>query len=172
MTHDDIRARTLLDGRPVVRDGVRLDLVPSLAEEIVARASNLGLRSAPSLNQGGWRSDSLLGWTTPATRALLTTLHDLTHASDLEAWAMMNWRGSKHPRHVHRGALMAGIYYVCPGGASTPPTIFEVAGRGEVHVEPLAGRMVLFPADLYHRVPVYHGDEPRVTVAFDVRAQR
>lgn len=170
MTYDDARARILPGRRPIVHDGVCLDLLDSLAQEIDARARELGERSAPSLNRGGWRSDSLLRWTSPATRTLIGTLRELTHALDLEAWAMVNRRGSSHPRHVHRGALIAGVYYVRPGGSGTPPTIFEVQGGPEIHVEPLAGRLVLFPSDLYHSVPAYHGDEPRVTVAFDVRA--
>ncbi len=90
---------------------------------------------------------------------------------------MVNWHGSRHPRHVHQGAVLAGVYYVRTGDPGTPPTIFEPDGqRGpggpEIHVEPLAGRLVVFPANLYHRVPTYHGDEPRVTIAFDVIARR
>lgn len=169
MTYDDVRTRITPGRGPVVRDGLCLDLLDSLALEIEARAHDLGERSAPSLNRGGWRSDSLLHWTGPATKTLIGTLRELTRAIDLEAWAMVNRRGSSHPRHVHRGALMAGVYYVRPGGPSTPPTIFEVQGGPEIHVEPLAGRLVLFSSDLYHRVPAYHGDDPRVTVAFDVR---
>lgn len=156
--------------RPVVRDGVRIDLLDRIADEIEARARSLGPRSAPSLNQGGWRSDSLLDWDAPATRDLLRTLRQITGATDLDAWAMINRRGSQHPRHIHRGAVIAGVYYVRAGGAGSPPTIFEPGGAPEIHVEPLAGRLVVFPSDLYHRVPVYAGEEPRVTIAFDVRA--
>ncbi len=80
---------------------------------------------------------------------------------------MVNRRGSQHPRHNHRGAIVSGVYYVRAGDALAPPTIFEIAGEQELHVEPLAGRLALFPASLYHRVPKYAGDEPRITIAFD-----
>jgi len=161
------RSRVVVERRPIVRDCVRLDLIDPLIDEIVERVDRG--RSAPSLNEGGWRSDSLRGWTGPAVRALLCTLEEMTSATELEAWAMVNWRGSRHPRHIHRGAILAGVYYVRAGDDRTPPTIFEPPHGPEIHVEPLAGRLVVFPGDLYHRVPAYHGDEPRITVAFDVR---
>lgn len=154
---------------PTIHDGLRLDLIEPIDREIALRAGELGMRSAPSLNQNGWRSDSLLTWTTPAVCALLATLCEITSAGTLEAWAMVNWHGSHHPRHIHRGSLISGIYYVRSGGEKTPPTIFEAQPGPEIHVEPVAGRLVLFPSDLYHRVPPYHGKEPRVTVAFDVK---
>jgi len=83
---------------------------------------------------------------------------------------MVNWHGSQHPRHLHRGAVTSGIYYIRTGDAQSPPTIFEPENEPEIRIHPAVGRLVLFPGDLYHRVPAYHGYEPRVTVAFDVRA--
>jgi hypothetical protein len=151
---------------PVVYDGIRLDLVDELAEEISRHA---GARSAPSLNEGGWKSGNLANWTSSAVRDLISTLQEATSAIELEAWAMINRHGSRHPRHVHRGAIFAGVYYVSPGGEASPPTIFEMPDGSEFIAEPIAGRLVIFPGDLYHRVPLYIGDEPRITVAFDVK---
>jgi hypothetical protein len=155
--------------RPVVYDGVRPDLTPRIRHEILDHMTTSGPRSAPSLNEGGWRSDDLRSWGGPATRELLDEIRGTCEASLHTAWAMVNWRGSRHPRHIHRGAVLAGVYYVHPGGPETPPTVFELPGEPDLHIEPASARLVVFPADLYHSVPVYPGDEPRITIAFDVR---
>ena len=151
---------------PVVYDGIRLDLVDDLAAEISRHA---GIRSAPSLNEGGWKSGNLTDWTNSAVRDLISTLREVTSAVELEAWAMINRHGSRHPRHIHRGAIFAGVYYVSPGGEASPSTIFEMPDGSEFIAKPVAGRLVVFPGDLYHRVPLYVGDEPRITIAFDVK---
>jgi hypothetical protein len=42
------------------------------------------------------------------------------------------------------------------------------------YVQPQSGRLVLFPSYLWHGTTPIHGDEPRMTIAFDAvpRADR
>ncbi len=85
----------------------------------------------------------------------------------LSGWAMVNRSGAHHPRHVHHGATVVGVYYVDPGDADAP-TIFEAADR-EVAVAAAPGRLALFAGSTWHRVAAYAGEQPRITIAFDVR---
>ena len=46
---------------------------------------------------------------------------------------------------------------------------FEVPGaKPEKFVQPAAGKLVLFPSYMWHGTIPIHGDEPRMTIAFDV----
>lgn len=162
--------RAMLGGRPVVHDDVRDDCVPGALLAILARARS-GRRSAPSLSIGAWKSDeSLFGWEEPCITELYRALsRDFLGGALLTGWAMVNVDGSHHPRHRHDGAVVSGVFYVQPGGEPRSPTIFELPGGAEMVVEPRFARLVLFPSELWHRVPPCGVDPPRVTIAFDVR---
>jgi hypothetical protein len=46
---------------------------------------------------------------------------------------------------------------------------FHVPGATpEKFVQPAAGTLVLFPSYMWHGTTPIHGDEPRMTIAFDV----
>jgi len=161
---------------PIVGDGFRLDLVDEIRDAILAREART--RSAPTLNRGGWRSGEIFALADRPIRELAGSLRAVTEIDEalrpagsarpgMLGWAMINRRGSHHPRHIHQGASLTGVYYVDAGDAETP-TIFETTA-GEVSITPVPGRIVLFSGDLWHRVPVYAGDAPRITIAFDVR---
>jgi hypothetical protein len=170
MTAVEVRAQ--LSGGPLVVDDFWIDEAGALRDAIVAQESRHA--SAPTLNRGGWRSAEIV--------ALLDAIRDRVDADGVSGWAMVNRGGSSHPRHWHDGSILSGIYYVDPGEEVSSPTIFELGVRGargarlprgtkvsELEVTPVAGRLVLFPGDLWHRVPPYAGGAPRITVAFDVR---
>jgi len=158
-------------------DDVRRDLLPMLEREILARIE-AQRGSFPSLNQGGWKSsEGAFEWeSAPAMRALRATICDHLGGAGIgslahnrpNAWAMVNRAGSFHPTHRHQTAIRAGVYYVSPGNPPTP-TIFELATGEDLPVEAKPGRLVIFPGNLWHRVPVYSGDAPRITIAFDLR---
>lgn len=165
---------TVMDGlglvvhdRPILCDDFLPEVVTPIRAEILGRMEQLRARSAPSLNEGGWRSDALRGWAGPAATQLLAGLGTVTRARRIDAWAMVNWGGSHHPRHLHQGAQWAGVYVVDAGDPPTP-TIFELPDGVELPILPAAARLIVFPAGLYHRVPPYPGQSPRITVAFDV----
>lgn len=108
----------------------------------------------------------------------------------IEAWGNVNVRGARNVSHTHgtpsRPALWSGIYYVQPGQSSDDDdvggqTVFEDRVgmprevvrtedpfSKEITVEPKPGLMVLFPSTLRHRVEPYHGDELRITIAFNL----
>lgn len=154
---------------PLVLDGVRPDLCEPLMHVIFERMK-LERRSTPSLNIGGWKSsETLFTWRDPAVSELNETIAEIIGAWPTIGWAMVNQRGSQHPRHQHMNARLVGVWYVTAGSEDAiTPTTFETKG-GAVEVEPHPGRLVLSPGAMWHRVDRYDGDEPRVSVAFDLR---
>jgi hypothetical protein len=156
--------------KPVVFDAIRSDLCPALASLILDRMRRDGGRRTASLNVGGWKSgEDFFTWTDSAVQELRRTIVDMIGARSPVAWAMVNRAGSHHPRHQHRVASVTGVYYVTIGDvAATTPTIFEYED-GEVAINPSPGRLALFRGETWHRVPVYSGDLPRITIAFDIR---
>lgn len=163
-----------LGNSPLVADGVRLDLVSRLTIDLLARV-RASKESVASLNVGGWKStQDLQTWPDESTRALIATIRNLhIDGCRVVAWAMVNRSGSYHPRHNHASACVSGVYYVDPGdSANASGTIFELdnglPGRSVVEIAPVRGRLALFPGRMWHSVPPYLGDKPRVTIAFDV----
>ncbi len=157
---------------PIVIDGaIREDVVSELRDEILRRRSR-SPGSHPSLNVGGWRSgEELFSWPALAVRDLEAVIRSrIGGASYLVGWAVVNAGGSYHPRHRHAMGTVSGVCYIDPGNPAVP-TIFESSsGLGEeIHVVPAIGRIVLFASDTWHRVPVYNGADPRITIAFDAR---
>ena len=164
--------------RPVVIDHFRVDLLDPLREAAIARYKTR--RSTPTLNVGGWRSDDLAFWGEACATALIEAIYSRVAFGEIVTWAMVNRLGSHHPRHRHDGAIVSGIYYLDPGEDPSSPTVFELGARGrdgakpkrgapEMAVDATAGRLVLFPGDMWHGTRPYAGDRPRITVTFDVR---
>jgi hypothetical protein len=160
--------------QPLVYDAVGTELCTSLEQIILGRMQNRG-RKTGSLNVGGWKSgEDFFTWPDAAVQAFRQVIVEMVGARrSLVAWAMVNRSGSHHPRHQHRIALLSGVYYVAPGNVRTP-TVFECPCDGrpmqsELEVDPHPGRLVICRGETWHRVPVYAGDLPRITIAFDVR---
>ena len=170
------RIRSLCAGAPVVFDDVHPALCPALRATILARSrawadGTTTSPSYPSLNIGGWKSsEDFFAWRYPAVRELRDVLRrEYLRGGDPIGWTMINRAGSHHPRHHHGNSVLSGVYYVDPGDPASAPTVFEATDGREVRVEPAAGRLALFPSDLWHHVPAYAGTSPRITIAFDVR---
>lgn len=166
--------------QPAVFDGVRPELCSALEQIILGRMQNDRGRRVGSLNVGGWKSsEDFFAWRDAPVQELLRTIVEIVGApKPLVGWAMVNRAGSQHPRHQHRVAILSGVYYVTPGSSKAiTPTIFECpcdgrARPGEHHelaVDPYPGRLVICRGETWHRVPIYAGDLPRITIAFDVR---
>jgi hypothetical protein len=155
----------------LIVDDVLAELAPTL-REIVLGAAARRVPSAGSANVGGWKSGvDLFTWKHDAIRELAADLKARARLAVgapvmfLRSWAMVNRSGSRHEWHRH-GMVLSGVYYVTCGD---PPvaTQFQTTKGEIVDVAPRVGRLALF-GDLLHRVPVYEGTEPRITIAFDV----
>ncbi len=95
-------------------------------------------------------------------------------------WSVRLRRGGYHVNHVHSQGWISSAYYV-----EVPPEVsneadksgwikfgeprFEVPGAGaEKLVQPSVGRLLLFPSYMWHGTTPITGDDPRMTIAFDV----
>lgn len=164
---------------PVIFDGIRPEICPLLERVILDRMQNSHGRRAASINVGGWKSgEDFFTWPDPVVQELRQAVAAEMGTSQLVGWAMVNRGGSHHPRHQHRGAILTGIYYVTSGSEDAiTPTVFECPSgdgcfdgkRYALEVEPHPGRLVICRGETWHFVPVYPGDMPRITIAFDVR---
>jgi Putative 2OG-Fe(II) oxygenase len=166
--------------QPILFDALRSDLCPVLTEIILGRMQNDRGRRVGSINVGGWKSgEDFFTWPDAAVQELQQTILGAIGARSLVGWAMVNRSGSKHPRHQHRAAILTGIYYVTAGSPDAiTPTVFECpcderlarsSACYELEVEPYPGRLVICRGETWHHVPSYLGDQPRITIAFDVR---
>ncbi len=110
------------------------------------------------------------------------------------AWANINRAGQSNEFHIHPASLWSGTYYVDDAGAADDPAqggelelldprgaapamyapLLAFAGPGGLAVgatetiRPKAGRVVLFPAWLYHQVRPYRGPGERISIAFNL----
>lgn len=102
------------------------------------------------------------------------------------AWASVCRAGAYHAPHSHPDCAWSGVYYVDPGSSSPDRPLSgmlefldpragveAVTAPGDpygepVRVRPEAGLLVLFPSWLYHWVHPYIGQEPRISVSFNV----
>ncbi|WP_333680594.1 tetratricopeptide repeat protein [Dyella sp.] len=96
-------------------------------------------------------------------------------------WSVRLRSAGYHTHHVHpRGWISSAFYVDLPDGmadSSTPdgclafgqPSILTTPALHAQHVvRPAAGRLVLFPSYVWHGTVPFHGEQTRLTVAFDV----
>tara|TARA_A100001035_G_scaffold151345_1_gene119173 strand:+ start:22 stop:603 length:582 start_codon:yes stop_codon:yes gene_type:complete len=100
-------------------------------------------------------------------------------------WANINYSGGYNRPHVHPNCLFSGVYYVKanknsgvfvandprPGIQTTMPS--RKPGRPpkhlwrEVHLEPIPGRIIMFPAWLWHCVEPNQSNDIRISISFN-----
>ena len=99
----------------------------------------------------------------------------------LEAWANVHDRGAYNREHIHGGALLSGCFYLSVPegsgalvfndpriGATLSPFIGHQINSGHsISLEPVEGRLVLFPNWLSHFVEPHEGDEPRTAICMN-----
>ncbi|MBB5693136.1 TIGR02466 family protein [Muricoccus pecuniae] len=104
------------------------------------------------------------------------------------AWANVNRAGDANHPHHHPGAFWSGVYWVDAGDGSGGefeihdprgilPSFFAPQLRMALpgclsagltdYITPETGTMLIFPAWLVHAVRHYHGERPRISVAFN-----
>lgn len=110
-----------------------------------------------------------------------------------ESWFHITNDGGFHDAHTHGNCSWCGIFYLEPGeaaevladGADTAPNGVNrfyapfsgggilrdygnaYLGRSYVDVQPMAGRMVVFPAFLLHSALPYRGATDRIIISFN-----
>ena len=100
-------------------------------------------------------------------------------------WANINYPGGYNRPHVHPNCLFSGVYYVKanknsgvfvandprPGMQTMMPS--RKPGRPpkhlwrEVHLEPIPGRIIMFPAWLWHCVEPNQSNDIRISISFN-----
>ena len=105
---------------------------------------------------------------------------------NLAGWANVSRYGAYNKRHTHPGSQISAVYYVESGSppneevpesgtfefidprphAEMSALPGEAIGR-PVTVQPLNGRMILFPSWLYHQVNPYLGEDERISISFN-----
>ena len=112
----------------------------------------------------------------------------------VETWANVQRKGGSNAVHPHPGTFWSGVYYVAVGAVSQDggmggelqlfdprgclPTMLapflryampELQDAGKsISFVPETGKCVLFPGWLSHSVSLYKGEEPRISVAFNL----
>ena len=98
------------------------------------------------------------------------------------AWSIRLGSGGFHHDHVHPRGWLSGVFYVdVPREVSSPgaegragwlrlghPGIRTMPELpADFHIQPRPGRLVLFPAYMWHGVERFESATPRITIAFD-----
>jgi len=100
-------------------------------------------------------------------------------------WANINPPGGMNQPHIHPNALFSGVYYVKsnpqagrlkiydprPGAQINMPTR-KPGDPGkdlwrDANIEPIPGRIIMFPAWLWHSVEPNQSDDIRISVSFN-----
>jgi uncharacterized protein (TIGR02466 family) len=146
-------------------------------------------------NYKGWHSTTDMG-TKPEYQELITELlrmqkeiydneHIDRHARLGNMWANINPPGGMNQPHVHPNSLFSGVYYVKSQPQSGRLKIYDPRpgiqtvmplrksgdpGRDlwrEAYIDPMPGRIVMFPAWLWHSVEENKSNDIRISVSFN-----
>ena len=146
-------------------------------------------------NMNGWHSTTDM-YTKPEYKVLVDELYQMQHEIFQEEWldrrpklgnmwANINYSGGYNRPHVHPNCLFSGVYYVktqpqCgelvvndprPGIQTMMPT--RKPGQPpkhlwrDAHIEPTQGRLIMFPAWLWHCVEPNQSNDMRISVSFN-----
>ena len=164
-----------------------------LANEIVKWSKkNSGVKKT---NVNGWHSETNMH-ELPQFKPLVDELFKMQHQVFKEEWldkepvlgnmwANINYKGGYNRPHIHPNSLFSGVYYVhaqpnsgklvCndprPGIQTNMPT--RVKGQPpkhlwrECHIDPKPGRIIMFPAWLWHCVEPNESNDIRISVSFN-----
>ena len=146
-------------------------------------------------NVKGWHSTTDMA-SKPEYQQLVTELlrmqkeiynneHLDRHAKLGNMWANINPPGGLNNPHIHPNALFSGVYYVKSNPKSgrlkiydpRPGAQFSMPARKpgnpgkdlwrDVNLEPVTGRIIMFPAWLWHSVEPNKSNDIRISVSFN-----
>ncbi|MEI9888227.1 MAG: putative 2OG-Fe(II) oxygenase [Rhizomicrobium sp.] len=140
-------------------------------------------RQVARLEQPGTRAvPALLRQIEKAVDAYIADLPDAPARAKLHSWAVILGGDGFQRSHYHPTGWLSGVYYVAaprPAGANTYPGRLIVgalkeeraalqAAWGTREIEPVPGRLVLFPSYIPHATEPSGIDADRISIAFDV----
>lgn len=97
----------------------------------------------------------------------------------LQAWAtILHGGGGQQYPHIHPAGWLSGVFYLDAGDAALgqgdllfghPPSIVPIAMTVHEHRHTAsAGSVLTFPSYFLHHTTPYHGQRPRISLAFDL----
>lgn len=164
-----------------------------IADHIVEWSKND--RGVNKTNVNGWHSSTDMH-KKPEYKLLIDELYKMQHEIYNEElldsepflgnmWANINYEGGFNMPHVHANSLFSGVYYVkCksnsgrlvfddprPGIQHTMPIRKKINLPNHlcrsVEIEPIPGRLVMFPAWLWHHVSPNLSKDIRISISFN-----
>jgi uncharacterized protein (TIGR02466 family) len=157
---------------------------------LVMRAANS--KPAGRTNRQGWNSEDMAVLERPDFAALNHAIRAACASAlgemdkgvsefSLQSWVNMHDRGGFNFLHMHEGSLLSGSFYLsAPPGSGQfvfrdpRPGVLHGSvkggvpnGHADIHLEPSAGLLVLFPCWMEHYVEPHDSDQPRITIAFN-----
>lgn len=103
-------------------------------------------------------------------------------STELVGWATVMRSQGHQSAHIHPTAWLSGVYYVTVPDLvkrgdnahkgwiefGRPPEHYPIKVDPDVtFIEPVEGKLTLFPSYLYHRTVPYEDDAMRISIAFD-----
>ena len=100
-------------------------------------------------------------------------------------FATINYKDSHHELHRHRNSFISGTYYVFADKTSAKISFLDPKAGLRMHeppgdrgqtpfnslefsIRPKSGSTIMFPSYLEHKVEVQQGDQPRVSMSFNL----
>ena len=176
-----------------------IDSFPQFRDDLINHIYDVKSQSSgvQVSNNGGWQSDdtqiphqfasALLGNTVSVIEQFLDGKHTV---NVYNTWYNVNPPGSSNDRHTHPCSDLSAVCYVKTTGADSGLIEFEnpnnftqfklldsvgsdVAERAQMShatlFTPKEGTVIVFPADLRHRVLTNNTDEDRISIAWNMR---
>jgi uncharacterized protein (TIGR02466 family) len=149
-------------------------------------------QSSRSSTWSGWSSQDRAILDSPAFKPLAAAITRLVNDAltqmageevrfQLESWVNLHDRGGANQLHMHKHALLSGVFYLAVPERSGAlyfrdprPGVLHSPFSGEgpnackiISLPPRAGSLVLFPHWLEHWVEPHDSDQPRISIAFN-----
>ena len=148
-------------------------------------------------NVGGWQSDNIINEThtefvklkIEIANAAKTYHEDLQFKKSAEQkisniWVNINQKWHSNEWHIHSRATLSGAFYLTKGKAPIifqhpfrdintyywEPSLIEEwngANSGEWRIKPEPNTLIIFPAWVYHKVPLNKEDTDRISLSFN-----
>ena len=177
-----------------IKDLPNPDQVNQYLEEQILKWSHQD-KGVLKTNAGGWHSTTDMNKKEEynvLTRELFTMQEEIFAKEHLtpnpvlgNMWANVNYPGGYNRPHLHPNSLFSGVYWIKTPFKSGNLMLYEPRGGAqvlmpnrkegelpsrlwrEIQYEPVAGRIIMFPAWLWHEVKPNESNNTRISVSFN-----